>query len=308
MERCASRLRIVAGTKEKIADTSKLPKAGPDPKLALPQIQRRRLSNGLEVLIVEHHELPVVNINLVVKTGGAADPQERAGLAGVTASLLDEGTKTRSALDIANQLSSIGASLGTGSGWDSSNAVLLTVARHLDRALDIFADVVINPSFPADELQRARLSRLAMLKQRRDNANAIAGVVYPTLLYGRAHPYGHPLTGNEASIGAITGDDARKFYETYYRPNNAALVVVGDVTPDTLMPKLERAFAVWKEGKVPEVDVSAAPVERKNATIYLVDRPGATQSVLSIGHVGVPRATPDYFPLFVLNRLLGGQF
>jgi len=158
-------------TKEKIADTSKLPKSGPDPKLALPQIQRRRLSNGLEVLIVEHHELPVVNMNLVVKTGGAADPQERAGLAGVTASLLDEGTKTRSALDIANQLSSIGASLGTGSGWDSSNTVLLTVARHLDRALNIFADVVINPSFPADELQRARLSRLAMLKQRRDNAN-----------------------------------------------------------------------------------------------------------------------------------------
>jgi zinc protease len=185
-------------TKEKVADTSKLPKSGPDPKLALPQIQRRRLSNGLEVLIVEHHELPVVNMNLVVKTGGAADPQERAGLAGITASLLDEGTRTRSALDIANQLSSIGASLGTGSGWDSSNAVLLTVARHLDRALNIFADVVINPSFPADELQRARLSRMAMLKQRRDNANAIAGVVYPTLLYGHAHPYGHPLTGNEA--------------------------------------------------------------------------------------------------------------
>ncbi len=146
------------------------------------------------------------------------------------------------------------------------------------------------------------------MRQRRDNANAIASVVYPALLYGRTHPYGHPPLGDVKSVEATKTDDVRKFYETFYRPNNAALIVVGDVRPDTLLPQLERAFGNWKKGEVPAIDVTAQPVERKQATIYLVDRPGAAQSVLSIGHVGVPRATPDYFPLLVLNRLLGGQF
>ncbi|MDQ3687261.1 MAG: insulinase family protein [Acidobacteriota bacterium] len=296
-------------TKEKNVDTSKLPKPKPDPaQLTLPAVQRRQLSNGLEVLIVEHHELPVVNMNLVVKAGGAADASERAGVASVTAGMLDEGTRTRSALDISNQLSAVGASLFTNSNWDASSASLQTLTRNLDRALDIFADVVTNPAFPEGEIQRQRQSRLTALRQRRDNANAIASVVYPALLYGRTHPYGHPLLGDEKSVTAINAGDVRKFYETYYRPNNAALIVVGDVKPDTLVPQLERALGNWKKADVPAIDVSAAPVERRQPTIYLVDRPGAAQSVLSIGHVGVPRATPDYFSLLALNRLLGGQF
>jgi zinc protease len=294
---------------KKAHDMSKLPKPGPDPStLALPQVQRRQLSNGLDVLIVEHHELPVVNMNMVFKAGAAADPLERAGLASMTAALLDDGTKTRSALEISNQLAAIGARLSTGAGTDQSSATLLSVTRHLDRALDIFSDVVASPSFPADELERMRASRMATFKQRRDNANAIAGVVYPAVLYGRQHPYGRPVIGNEESIGAVQGEEIRRFYQTYYRPNNSALIVVGDVTPDMLMPKLERAFGKWERGHVPAVDVTAAPVARERAGIYLVDRPGSAQSVLTIGQIGVPRSTPDYFPLLVLNRLLGGQF
>ncbi|HEV2764084.1 MAG TPA: pitrilysin family protein, partial [Pyrinomonadaceae bacterium] len=290
------------------ADTSKLPKGGPDPTLSLPPVQRRQLANGLQVLIVEHHEQPVVQMNLVVKTGGAADPAERAGLASTTASMLDEGTKTRSTLDISNQLAAIGANLNTGAGWDASTASLLTLTRHLDRALDIYADVLMNPSFPADELGRLRAQRLAAFKQRRDNPNQIADIVYPALIYGRQHPYGHPLTGDESSIGTTTVDDVRRFYETYYRPNNAALIVVGDVTPASIMPKLERAFGKWEQKHVPAVDVTAAALPRDKATIYIVDRPGSAQSVLTIGHVGVPRSTPDFFPLLVMNRILGGQF
>ncbi|MGH9901912.1 MAG: M16 family metallopeptidase, partial [Pyrinomonadaceae bacterium] len=133
-------------------------------------------------------------------------------------------------------------------------------------------------------------------------------VAYASLIFGRTHPYGHPLVGDEISIGAMKAEDVRGFYETYYRPNNSTLVVVGDVRPDELMPKLERAFAGWKEGHVPAVDVTAPPVRRDRAALYLVDRPGAAQSVITIGHVGVPRATPDYFPLLVLNTMLGGQF
>ncbi len=301
------------GAGDKGEDKSKLgglyvpPKPKPDPQFKLPRIQRHKLSNGLEVLIVEQHELPVVNMNLVLRSGGAADLQGRAGLASLTAALIDEGTKTRSALDVSNQLAAIGARLGTGSDYDSSLVNLLTLSKHLDRALEIYADVVTNPSFPESELELQRKSRLASLLQRRDDANAIAGVVYASLLYGRNHPYGHPTVGDEGSVKAITNEDVRRFYQTYYRPNNAALIVAGDVKPATLLPKLERAFSSWKRGEVAAIQIETPPA-RERAGLYIVDRPGAAQSVLMIGQVGQPRSTPDYFPLLVLNTVLGGQF
>ncbi len=291
------------------ATNPNLPKPQADPTLRLPTLQRRKLSNGLEVLLVEHHELPVVSMNLVVKSGAAADPVSGAGLANTTAALLDEGTKTRNALAISDALTAIGARLNTGAGWDESTVDLVTLTRHLDHALDIYADVITNPAFDEAEFKRARATRLAQLQQQREDANAIAGVVYASLLYGREHPYGHPLGGNEASLTALTEADVRRFYETHYRPNNAALIVVGDVKAATLLPKLERAFAGWKRGRVPAAaNVTAAPVTRDRSTIYLVDKPGAAQSVIQIGQVGVARSSPDYFPLLVLNSMLGGAF
>lgn len=293
-------------TKEKTVDLSLLPKSKPDPKLVLPTVQRRKLSNGLEVLVVEHHEVPVVSMNLVIKTGGAGDPADKAGLAVVTADMLDEGTATRSSLDISDQLSSIGASVSIRPGWDSTTASMQTLTRHLDRALEIYADVLTSPAFPDKDLQRIRASRLGGLRQQRDNPDAIAGLVFQTALYGRNHPYGHPLSGDEASLTSLTGDDVRKFYETFYRPNNSSLVVVGDVKPDEVVAKLEKALAGWKSAHVPAVEVTAAPVAREHSMIYLVDRPGSVQSVINIGQIGVPRSSPDYFPLLVMNRILGG--
>ncbi len=292
----------------KMVDSSKLPKPGPNPAFTLPPVVRRTLSNGMEVLIVEHKELPIVNMNLVVKMGAAGDPATQAGLASLTADMLDEGTKTRSALDISDQLAFIGSSLFVGSGWDSTTASMTTLTRHLDRALDIYADVVTNPAFADKELARLRDTRFTNFKQRRDDPGSIADIVYASQLYGRTHPYGHPLTGDEESIRTIALADVRKFYETFYRPNNSSLIVVGDVTPDTLLPKLERAFAKWEKGHIPAVDVTGAPVARDKATLYVVDRPGSAQSVILAGHVGVPRSNPDFFPLLVMNTLLGGQF
>jgi zinc protease len=299
--------------KDTPADTSKrgglydMPKPATDPRFALPKLQRRMLSNGLEVLIVKHSELPVVDMSLVLKTGGTADPLDRGGLATLTAALLDEGTKTRSALDISNQLASIGAGLGTGADWDMSAVNLLTLTKHLDLALDIYADVIINPAFPSSELELQRNQRLASFLQRRDNADAIAGIAYASLLYGRSHPYGHPISGDDASIRAITIDEVKRFYETYYRPNNAALIVVGDVEPDAITEKLEKAFAKWEKGVVP-ANVVPTSIQRDRAGVYMVDKPDAAQSIIAIGHVGVPRSTPDYFSLIVMNTLLGGQF
>ena len=290
------------------ASAAALPKPGPEPRLVLPKVERHRLSNGLEVFLVRHSELPVVNMNLIIRSGAAADPENLPGAASLTADLLDEGTKTRNALDISNALAGLGARLSVGAGWDSTNAELLTLTRHLDRALEVYADVLLNPAFPETDLKRLRGTRLASLQQQRENADAIAGIVYSSILYGNKHPYGRPLSGNEASLNALTDADVRRFYETYYRPNNAALIVAGDVTAATLLPKLERAFAAWKPGQIPAADISATPPARERAGIYLVDKPGAAQSVIQIGQVGVARSTPDYFPLLVLNSMLGGQF
>ncbi|MGH9968674.1 MAG: M16 family metallopeptidase [Pyrinomonadaceae bacterium] len=205
------------------ADKWQLPAAKPDPRFTLPHIQHHKLSNGLEVVIVEHHELPLVNMNLVIKSGAAADPQTRAGLASMTADLLDEGTKKRNALEISNSLTDIGARLGTSADWDSSSTNLVTLTRHLDNALDIFSDVVTSPAFLDEELKRSRVRRLTTVKQQRDDANAIANIVYASILYGRNHPYGHPAIGDENSLSAIDASDVRRFYETFYRPNNATL-------------------------------------------------------------------------------------
>jgi len=298
---------VRTGTTQGARSEAALPAGGPAPRFSLPQIQRRRLTNGLDVLMVEHHELPVVTMNLLVKAGSAADPADRAGLAHAVANLLDDGTATRSAIEISEQLAAIGAQLSTSVGWDASSLTLTTLTRHTDSALAIFTDVLLNPAFAETEVSRFRASRLTALSQRRDDATAISGVVYPAILYGRAHPYGRPALGDEASTRALTAADTRAFYQSRYVPNNSALVVVGDVRPDEVVARLEQALAGWKAGLAPAVQIDL-PAIRDKSVIYVVDRPGAAQSVINIGHVGVARSSPDYFPLLVLNHILGGQF
>ncbi len=281
------------------------PKGGPDPKFALPRIEKSTLKNGLEVWLVRQTELPMVSMNLIVKTGSTADPKNMSGLASVTANLLDSGTEKRTAVDLANERQSIGASLNTSSGWDSSNISMQTLTRNLDKALDIFTDVALNPTFPEDEFVKYQRRTLTGLLQRKDNPNAIAGVAYDKILYGADHPYG--ISINENTMKAIKRDDLSKFYETFYRPNNSTLIVVGDVEMKTLTGKLETAFADWKAADIPAVSVPNHK-GRDKAMIYVVDKPGAAQSVINIGQVGVSRDNPDYFPLMVMNSILGGQF
>ncbi|MBA2503865.1 MAG: insulinase family protein, partial [Pyrinomonadaceae bacterium] len=287
--------------------TFKLPEPAPDPRFALPSIERFRLRNDLDLLLVGHRTLPLLNMNLVVKAGARNDSASRAGLASFTADLLDEGTAQRNALQISDELAALGAHLGTGAGWDASIAGLLTLTKHLDRALEIYADVISHPAFPETDMERVRATRLAALQQRRENATTIAETIFPQLLYGRHHPYGHPMIGDAESLRAVARRDVSEFYETFYRPNNATLVVVGDANAHTLVPKLEEAFADWQKSEVSTLTSNDAPAEQE-AALYLVDRPGAAQSVIVVGCVGVARSTPDYFPLLLLNMILGGQF
>ena len=308
MNAAANKPTSVSDDKKKGAtDSSKLPKAGADPKFNLPAIEKAKLSNGLEVWTVRQNELPIVSMNMVFKTGGTFEAAEKSGVSQMTATLLDEGTKTRSALDIENQLQAIGASLNANSGWDSTGVSLSTLTKNLDQALNIYSDVIVNPTFPETELETVRRRALVGFLQRKSNPNAISNVIYDRVLYGKDHPYGRQLSGDETSIKNLSRNDLVGFYESTYRPNNAVLIVVGDVESKTLLPKLEKAFANWKPGTVLSGTLPTAQT-REKAGIYLVDKPNAAQSVVSIGQIGVSRDNPDYFPLQVLNSTLGGSF
>lgn len=284
--------------------TAKLPKPGPDPKFALPPIEKTKLSNGMDLWMVEQHELPIVSMNMVFRTGSSNEPADKTGIAQATSTLLDDGTATRSAADIANQLQSIGANMNSGSGWDSTNVTMQTLTRNLDKAIDIYADVIQNPVFPATELESLRGRQLVGLRQQKSNPNAISDVVYNKVLYG-SHAYGR--TNTEASIKAITREDLVSYYGSTYRPNNATLIVVGSFDKAALKSQLEKAFGGWKAGDVSAKSLgNATPLEK--AGVYIVDRPNSAQSVVSVGQVGVDRMNPDYYPLVVMNTILGGGF
>jgi zinc protease len=280
-----------------------------DPKpLTLPQVVERRLDNGLRLLIVEHHELPIADLVMIVKSGNEEDPMRREGMASLTAAMLDEGTRTRDALQIADQIGFLGISLTTASAWDASRVSLHTPTAQLDSAMSLFADVLLNPSFATKELERLRKERLTSILQQRDRGPVIADLAFSSILYGEDHPYGRAQQGTEPSIKAITRAEMQRFYNTHYRPNNSVLVVVGDVSADDVVARANRLFGKWQPGTIPASRVAASKPSGANTTVYLIDKPGAPQSSFRIGSIGVARATQDYFPLMVMNTILGGAF
>ena len=287
-------------------DRSAPPKAGPPPALHLPAIQKRQLANGLPVWIVELHKVPVVQVNLVVLSGSAADPAGKFGAASLAAAMLEDGAGSRSALQIADAIDFLGADLGTSATSDSSVVRLHVPVARLGDALPIMADVALRPTFPNEELDRLRQQRLTSLLEARDDPGTIDALAFSRVLYGPAHRYGTAIAGTAATIAAMTPDDLRAFYASVFRPSNAALLVVGDTTPDTVMPLLASSFGSWKaggaEGRAPAFPATPARTARE---IYLVDKPGAAQSQIRIGSIGAARSTPDYFPLQVMNTLLG---
>ena len=289
-------------------DRSKPPVPGAAPSLKLPPVQKRTLTNGLPVWIVEMHEVPLVDLTLIVKSGAGADPAGKYGLASFTSAMLDEGAGSRDALALADAIDFLGASLTTGSSWDASTVRLHTPVAKLDAALPLWADVLLRPTFPTPDMERLRKERLTSILQTRDSAPALASAGFARLIYGPRHRYGTPAIGNEVSNTEMSPAELKEFYATHYQPQNAYLLVVGDVTPDSIMPKLEKAIGSWKNaGQIPKPALPAA-TQHGQRQIYLVDKPGAAQSAIRMGWIGVPRSTPDYFVLDVMNTILGGSF
>lgn len=288
---------------------SQPPAVGPPPALKLPVIQKRQLSNGLPVWIVELHEVPVAQVNLVVLSGTADDPAGKFGVASLATAMLTEGAGTRSSLEVADAIDFLGADLGASSGFDSSAIRLHVPVARLAEALPIMADVALRPTFPREELERQRQQRLTNLLQARDDPSTIAALTFSRVLYGPTHRYGTAAMGTAATIGAFAGDDLRSFYASAFRPDNATLLVVGDVTPASVVTMLESHFGSWKApGGTPARVTLPDAAQHTTRTVYLVDKPGAPQSQIRIGWIGAPRSTPDYFPLQVLNTVLGGAF
>ncbi len=298
---------IVASSVSAQVDRSKPPVLGPPPALHLPPVVVRKLANGLELMVVERHALPVADFVLVVPTGAAANPPNRAGISDLVAGMLTEGTTTRNALQIADQTAYLGVTLTSSSGWDATTVRLSTPIAQIDSALALFADVSLHPAFPASEFARAQEERLTALLQISDRGPAIANLAYPSLLYGKDNPYGRPSIGTIESVTAMTAGDIAAFYKDHFSPDGATLIAVGDVTPAQLERKINTLFGRWASRPV-EGTVVGSGLPASVTTVYLIDKPGAAQSSFRIGSIGVPRSTPDYFPINVMNTTLGGSF
>jgi zinc protease len=291
------------------ADRSTAPETGTPPELKLPKLQRTTLSNGLKVILAERHAVPLVNFTLAADAGFASDASSSPGTANLAMRVLTDGTKTRNALEISDELESLGATLRGFSNLDLSFVSLSALTAKLDPSLDLFADVILNPSYPENDVTREQKLVIAGIVREQNTPTTMALRVLPALLYGAGHPYGNPLTGSgtKESVAKLTRADLVKFHDTWLRPNNSTLVVVGDTTLKELMPKLEKLFAGWKSGIAPAKNLKTVPVAAKSA-VYLIDKPGALQSVIIAGVVAPPRANPEEIAIEAMNDMLGGMF
>ena len=301
-------LSVFVSAQQQAPDRSHPPAVGPAPALRLPPVETRTLSNGLQVWVMAEHKVPTVHLQLAVRSGAASDPAGRFGLASFTADMLDEGAADRNALEIADTIDYLGADLSASASVDASTVELHVPVARLRDALAVMADVVERPTFPDSEFARLREERLASLLEAQDDPETLVQFAFPRVVFGNQHRYGNPIIGTAGSLKAITTADLKAFHAAHYRPSNALLVVVGDVTAAAVVPMLEQALGGWKEA------ASAAPVRVADAPqltarhVYLIDKPGAAQSQIRIGWIGVPRSTPDYYPLRVLSGVLGESF
>ncbi len=289
-------------------DRSRMPAPGPTPSFSVPGIHRFTLDNGIPVLLMEHHELPLLSLGVIFRGGSADDPPDKPGLSDALAAMLDEGTDRRSSLEIAEELAGIGATFSVSAGTHFFTVRLGTLKRQLDRAMDVLADVLQNPTFPDAELERQRALAIAGLMRLRDNPNALAGLAFAQQLFGPEHPYGRPSMGTIRSWRAFQRDDLVELYRGRIRPERATIVLVGDTTVEEAKAFLNRYLGNWRQEGMPS-ELADVPIPAERPThLVIVDKPGAAQSVIQMGHLAPPRTSPDYYALQVMNTVFGGQF
>jgi zinc protease len=288
---------------------SQLPEIGEAHELKLPHVHEDSLSNGLKILVAERHEVPIVNFWLEIDAGYAADQFAVPGTARLASSLLTGGTTRRTALEISDELQMLGAQLSAGSNLDVTTVFVSALKDKLDQTLDLYADVILNPNFPQSDFERQQKQQLAAIANERVTPLQMALRALPPILFGSQHAYGLPLTGSgtEESVLKLTRDDMVKFHETWFKPTNATLIVVGDTTLAEIKPKLEQLFKGWMNSDVPKKNVSFVPRPSKSA-VYLIDKPGAQHSVVIAGTIAPPADARTEVALETMNNVFGGTF
>ncbi len=296
-------------TNSKPVDRSKLPDVAAPPEGKLPKLTRAKLSNGLNIVVAERHDTPVIDAIMLFDAGYAADQFSNPGTSMLTTTLLTDGTKSRNALQISDDLQRLGAQLQASSSLDGSSVFLSAIKPKLDDSLSLFADVILNPTFPDSDFEREKKLLLARIEQEKAQPFGIALRVMPTLVYGKDHAYGSPLTGSgtPTSVARIKRDDLIKFHSTWMKPNAAILIIAGDTTLSEIRPKLEKLFGGWQAGNLPKKNLAKVNLPTK-PTVYLIDRPGALQSILIAGQPALPKNNPQEIASDVMNDMIGGNF
>ena len=299
-----------ATTESDVDRSQGLPSVGPMPDLVFPTVERAQLDNGLKVVFARRDAVPVVNISLQFDAGSAADSLGTLGGASFAMAMLDEGTATRDALEIAAEAESLGAYISTGSNLDTSTASLSALKSKLEESLDLFSEVVREPSFPEDEIARLRKRWIANIQQEQNEPVQLALRVLPPIMYGEGHAYGIPFTGSgtEASINALGRDDLTQWHQTWIRPSNGTLFVVGDTTLAEIQPLLNQYFGSWRENRMAVPQKNIDKVALGDSAVYLIDKPGAPQSLILAGHVAPSTSADNNIDILTMNDVIGGSF
>ena len=292
----------------RVAKDAEIPGEGAAHPFALPRPERARLSSGAELLLVRRPRLPLVSLYIVWPVGAADEAMDRAGLASLTADLLSEGAGKRTALEIAAELQQIGARMGTFASWDATSISITALTRSLDDALAIVGDVALRPRFESAEVERLRKHAQTALLQIADQASTQAALTGGRAIYGTGHRYGALAQGTNAGLAAITRNEIVAWHEAQLPISRATIIAVGDVEMRTLRPRLEKLFGGKRAAPVTRTTVVRAAPPPTAQRVLLVDKPGASQTEMRVYLAGPPRATPDYFPLLVLNTIFGGNF
>ena len=285
------------------------PVSGSRPIFTPPPVQRAELVNGIDILLVEQHDIPAVAFGIFIPTGAVAETTSLSGLASITAAMLHEGTTSRSSHQIAEEIEFIGSNLSIGTGREQTSLVMSTLTREWGHALELMADLLQHSTFPDNEFSRVRTRRLGEVQRLRDDPESLAARAFRALTYGSESSYGRHTAGTEASVKRITRDAVANYFHQNFGPSRAVLAVVGDVSLDEATAVGAKALQVWTKPGFEHPDLATSKRKAvETTTIYLLNKPGAAQSVIQVGLVGVPRHHPNYFPLIIVNHIFGGQF
>jgi len=279
------------------------------PEVDFDAFERGFLSNGMELIVAKRDAVPIVQFDMLLDAGYAADSFSKLGTSSLVMDMLDEGTEKRTSLEISDELARLGTNLGSDANIDYSTVSLNSLKENLDASLDIFADVIMNPAFPEADLSRIKKQTAAGIQAEQNSPYSLAQRLIPRLIYGEGHSYNMPLTGSgtEASVASITRDDLVDFHSTWFRPNNATMIVVGDTSLAEIQPKLEKLFAKWQAQDVPQKNIAEVKSD-KAERVYMVDRPDAEQSLIIAAVIAPPTNNPDEVAFQAMNDVLGGAF